>query len=213
MNKIKKWIITVTLMLIVLATGLAACAPQNTVTTAPLDRWDENGLARNEAGNGNSQAVSVRNNAGGPGRRGPGGYGQNSGAAITPLSGEEADALQKAILEEYGALNLYQSVIEQFGSVSPFSQIVQSEQQHVNALTRQAEKYGIEIPANPGLSDPPAFSTLAEACQAGVNAELADANLYDQLKTITQHEDLLGVYDSLQSASLQNHLPAFQACQ
>lgn len=154
-------------------------------------------------------------------RRGPGGpggngglYGQSStgGYAITSLSPAEADGLQQAILEEYGALNLYNSVIAQFGDVYPFTQIARSEQQHVNVLVRQADKYGVQVPANPGLAAAPGFNTLAEACQAGVAAEIADAELYDELKLVTTNASLIQVYNNLQSASLDNHLPAFQTC-
>jgi hypothetical protein len=148
-----------------------------------------------------------------------GGYGQstgtaapNTGTALSPLSTSEQDALSQAILEEYGALNLYNSVIAQLGNVVPFSQIVRAEQQHINALTRQATKYGVTVPANPGLSTVPAFNTLSDACQAGAAAEIADAALYDQLKPVVTHTNILQVFNNLQSASLNLHLPSFQAC-
>jgi hypothetical protein len=154
------------------------------------------------------------------GRGGPGGsQGQGlgtgmtgGGLALTPLTAAEATDQQDAILEEYGALNLYNAVIAQFGSVVPFSQIALSEQMHVNALVRQATKYGVSIPANPGLSAPK-FASLEAACQAGVAAEIADAALYDELMFGTTHTDLLRVYQMLQSASLNSHLPAFEICQ
>jgi hypothetical protein len=161
-----------------------------------------------------SAAVEAR---GGPGGRGGSGQGTGQAGAgssytLTPLSPAEAAGLQDAILEEYGAFNLYQSAIAQVGNVYPFSQIVRSEQQHINALVRQADKYGVTVPANPGLSTAPTFASLAQACQAGVSAEIADAQLYDTLKPVTSHTDLLKVYTNLQSASLNSHLPAFQTC-
>ncbi len=143
---------------------------------------------------------------------GPGGRGGSSGTALTPLSEAEIEALQDAILEEYGALNLYQAVIAQFGDTYPFSQIAASEQQHVNALVRQAVKYGVHIPENPGVNSTATFESLAEACQAGVDAEIADAALYDELMLVTEHTDLIQVYTRLQSASLESHLPAFEVC-
>jgi len=178
----------------ILALGLMAFTQPGTVSAAAMDRW------------------------GGPGNRGGNGQGSGpiaprSGYARTPLSSAEKDALNQAILEEYGALNLYKSVIDQLGNVYPFSWIVKAEQQHINALTRQAEKYGVSVPANPGLGTVPTFSSLSEACQAGVAAETADAALYDQLKPVVTHTDILRVFRNLQSASLNNHLPAFQACQ
>jgi hypothetical protein len=164
---------------------------------------------------------------GGPG--GQGGYGQGAGTSasgsgigttapragtsLSALSSAEQSALSQAILEEYGALNLYQSVITQFGNVYPFSQIVNAERQHVNALVRQAAKYGVTVPANPGLSSVPTFDTLTAACQAGVAAEIADAELYEVLNPLITQTDILRVFNNLQSASLNSHLPAFQTCQ
>jgi hypothetical protein len=132
--------------------------------------------------------------------------------AATPLSEAEKEGLRDAILEEYGALNLYSGIIADFGTIAPFAQIARSEQQHVNALLRLAEKYGVEVPANPGLASDPKFATLASACSVGAAAEIADAALYDELKVFTTHSDLLQVYANLQRASLNSHLPAFQAC-
>lgn len=130
----------------------------------------------------------------------------------TPLDAAEVEALQQAVLEEYGALNTYQAVIAQFGAVQPFSTIARSEQQHVNALLRQATKYGVTAPANPGLADSPEWESVADACQTGVDAEIADAALYDELFQVTDNADLVRVYTNLQAASLNRHLPAFEAC-
>lgn len=152
-------------------------------------------------------------------RQGRGGFGQGNvapqtgtGTTLSPLSDAEKDALTKAIAEEYGALNLYNSIIAQFGSVYPFDMIARSEQQHVNALLRQAEKYNLVVPANSTTVSPSNYASLADACAAGAAAEIADAALYDTLKPVTQRADLLQVFNSLQSASLNSHLPAFEAC-
>lgn len=134
-----------------------------------------------------------------------------SALATTPLSAEEAAALVRAIREEYNARALYQSVLNSFGNVLPFSRIVRSEAQHYSALAQLAQRYGVQIPA---LSAPamPTFATLSEACQAGINAEIADAALYDELSAVTTHADILRVYANLKSASLTSHVPAFEVC-
>jgi hypothetical protein len=131
---------------------------------------------------------------------------------VAPPDAAEVAALTKAINEEYGALNTYQAALSQLGSVAPFSRIVRSEQQHVNALSRLFTKYGLPVPANPGLVPAPAFTNLAAACQTGVDAEIADAALYDTLKPSVDNADILQVFANLQAASLNNHLPAFDAC-
>ena len=53
--------------------------------------------------------------------------------------------------------------MSQFGSVTPFSRIVRSEQQHVNALSQLFTKYGLPVPANPGLVPAPTFANLQAA--------------------------------------------------
>jgi hypothetical protein len=193
LTKILK-VFSVLAVVIILALGLLAFTQPGAVSAAALNRQ------------------------GGLGSRG--GYGQGTGTTLPgtglnlpALSAAEIGALNQAILEEYGALNLYQSVIAQFGNVYPFSQIARAEQQHINALARQMTKYNLSVPTNPGLLTPPAFSNLSEACQAGAAAEIADAALYDQLKPVVTHTDILKVFSNLQSASLNNHLPSFQACQ
>ena len=73
-------------------------------------------------------------------------------------------------------------------------------------------RYGLEVPQNPGLATVPTWDSLTAACQTGVEAELADAALYDALAPQVQHADILRVFDNLQRASLENHLPAFERC-
>jgi hypothetical protein len=131
---------------------------------------------------------------------------------VAPLDAAEVAALTEAIDEEYGALNTYQAVVSQFGSVTPFSRIVRAEQQHVNALARLFTKYGLSVPTNPGLVPAPTFASLTAACQTGVDAEKADAALYDTLKPSVDNADVLQVFANLQAASLNSHLPAFDAC-
>ena len=148
---------------------------------------------------------------GGPGSNwvpGSGVYAQ----AAQPLDQAEIEALDRAIAEEYGALNTYKAAIAELGNVYPFSQIVRAEQQHVNALSRLFTKYGLAIPANPGLTTTPNLSTLTDACQVGVDAEIADADLYDDLLKVTDNTDLIQVFKNLQRASLNAHLPAFETC-
>jgi hypothetical protein len=166
-------------------------------------------VANGQGGNGRGGNGRVENGRGGQGN---GGQGIGGGAALEPLSEAEAAALLRAIEEEYGAQALYESVLAAFGDVEPFSGIAASEAQHTVALVRQAQKYGLEVPEYTGPAEAPAFATLEEACQAGVAAEIADAALYDELSPAVTHADILRVFENLKNASLNNHLPAFEAC-
>lgn len=203
-RKNKKLLVTIFTMAFILAIGLAAFIPNGSVAAATESKGGPGGGAGGAGGFGGS-GVGV------PAGQGAG-QGINSGVGLTPLSEAEITALQDAILEEYGAYNLYNAAIDQFGAVDPFVNIARSEQKHYTVLIRQAEKYGVEVPENPGLTSPVTFASLAEACQAGVDAEIADAALYDELMAVTTHTDLLRVYERLQKASLDNHLPEFESC-
>lgn len=156
------------------------------------------------------------------GRRGPGNAPRGlatqasqagmTGVNTAPLSGAEAEGLQNAILEEMGAVNTYQEVIATLGSGTVFDRIARSEQMHVNALIRVAERHGVSIPENNGETAGFVYTTLAEACALGAQFEQIDADLYTELMANTENLALTRVYTNLQRASLQNHLSAFEAC-
>ena len=158
--------------------------------------------------------------AGGPpDSRGGGrkGYGLGDGAGLPVAAGdltaEQESALVAALEEEYGAVALYESVMDAFGTVQPFASIARSEQMHVKALLNIFERYGVTAPAAPAASDLPSFDTLEAACAAGTAAEIADGALYDELMPLFDQPDVLRVFENLQRASLENHLPAFEACE
>jgi hypothetical protein len=143
------------------------------------------------------------------------GDGLGDGSGLPPAAGELDEASQEALIEaineEYGALATYEAVMDQFGTVQPFASVARSEERHVAALVTLFERYGLDVPAAPEL-DVPEFDTLQDACEAGVQAEIADAALYDQLFEVVTAPDIVQVFTNLQNASLNNHLPAFEAC-
>lgn len=132
--------------------------------------------------------------------------------AATTLSEQEAADLAAAIQEEYTAMNTYQAIMDELGEIQPFLRIARSEQQHANALIRVAERFGVEVPENAGEVADIEWSTFEEACQLGVTFEQLDADLYDEILPNTTNPVLIRVYTNLQRASLNNHLPAFEAC-
>ena len=137
---------------------------------------------------------------------------QSTSATTIALTEQEKLDLASAIQEEYTAMNTYLAVVEQLGGFTPFTRIALSEQQHVNALIRLAERLGMEVPENAGAVADIEWTTYAEACQMGATFEQMDADLYDQLLLNTTNASLTRVYTNLQAASLNNHLPAFESC-
>lgn len=140
---------------------------------------------------------------------------ERGGSAYAQLSTAEKAALTEAIAEEYLARDTYQFVLSRLGAtVTPFSQIAVSEQQHVDALAALFRKYGQAVPGDPGLTENPSFADRKAACQIGVDAEIHDIALYDRLLASgdIKHADLVQVFKNLRAASVNNHLPAFDRC-
>ena len=126
------------------------------------------------------------------------------------LSPREVADLLAALDDEYKARATYAQVLADFGDVRPFANIVEAEQRHIDALLRHFERYGLEVPADPWPGQVTRFASLTEACQAGVEAEIDNAGLYDRVLAGTTRDDLVETYRNLQRASQENHLPAFR---
>lgn len=90
--------------------------------------------------------------------------------------------------------------------------IIRAEAKHADSLLSLFRAYDVPIPDNPWVGSVPGFASVGEACAGGVEAEIANAALYDDLLATTERDDILTVYRSLQRASLEKHLPAFQRC-
>jgi hypothetical protein len=138
----------------------------------------------------------------------------DSGSAVA-TSDASADLnahLTTAINDEYRARNTYIGVMNKFGQVKPFVNIKKAEEQHIDMLVNLFNKYGLSVPANTvaGLATP---ATLRDACALGVQAEIENARLYDDLLAGTgAYPDVQTVFRQLRSASQDQHLPAFQRC-
>jgi hypothetical protein len=123
-----------------------------------------------------------------------------------------AEVLHESLMDEYMARDTYRKIIDTFGPIRPFINIVEAEQAHIELLLPLFEKYGIPLPPEPDpdrIQDP---GSLLEACRTAIAAEVANVALYDQLMTQIDLPDVLEVLRRLQSASRDNHLPAFQRC-
>lgn len=133
---------------------------------------------------------------------------------VSQLSEGVIKSLNEAIEDEYKALTVYQVVISKFGQVRPFSMIKGAEEQHIAKLKAIHDKYGLKVPENNWINKITAPSTLQEACQIGVDAEIANAALYNDklLPSVIDHEDITLVFTNLMNASSFKHLPAFEKC-
>jgi len=129
-----------------------------------------------------------------------------------PLTAEEVEGLLLALNDEYHAWAVYDQVLQDHGDVKPFSNIIGSEATHIDQLIALFDTYGVPVPQNPWIGNVPSFASTSDACHVGVEAEILNVELYGRIDTSTEREDILTVYDALQRASNEKHLPAFERC-
>ena len=135
-----------------------------------------------------------------------------------PLTPDAQAALGAALQDERHAEAFYAAVMDKFGPVRPFSKIISAEQQHEAMLIDLYRTYGIDVPENGyatgAVAAPAAPETLVDACKIGVEAEIANRNLYDGnlLPAVAAYPDITLVMQRLRDASEENHLPAFERC-
>ncbi|MBX7053336.1 MAG: hypothetical protein K1X36_00140 [Pyrinomonadaceae bacterium] len=146
-------------------------------------------------------------------------------AAGLPMGGPQAvvdagklgektrNALISALNDERKAFATYEAVLAKFPDAPPFSNIVNAERRHEAFLLPLFAKYGVTAPRNeyaPANIAPP--TTISEACKAGVEAEKANIALYEGFLGFVKEPDIKEVFVRLQTASRDNHLPAFTRC-
>ena len=136
-----------------------------------------------------------------------------SSQVIVPVDTELRAMLDATLIDEYRARAIYQRVMADFGEVMPFVNIEDAERRHAEAILGLFATRGWSAPDNP--FDPQSvtsYASVAEACAAGVVAEIENADLYDGYLALALPFDVARVFGNNQRASLQNHLPAFEAC-
>ncbi len=135
-----------------------------------------------------------------------------TGVVPTDLTESEVEAIMAALDDEYRAWSVYDGVIAKLGAVRPFVNIQRAEENHISALTSLLERAGIDVPPNEWPGSVPTFDSLGEACAAGVQAEVENADLYDGLLKMVDNPEVIRVFTALQQASLTKHLPALERC-
>jgi hypothetical protein len=175
-----------------LALGLAACG-----TTAPSPSATSTGTSTSPTPTATETTVP-----------------SGSASAPTPAPATPAAAVWEALMGpngEYANEARYGAVIDKFGSVQPYVNVKAAEEQHITALVRQLQRFGAEVPANPYLGKVSAPADLQSAAKAGVAGEQANVAMFDTLLTQVTDLGLTRVFTNLRRASLETHLPLFEA--
>lgn len=123
---------------------------------------------------------------------------------------QTAAALTEALEDEYKARATYNKVIEKFGPIRPFINIVEAEGRHAAALLRQFKRLGLKPPEDKWAGRVDAPASVDAACKAAIEAEIENAAMYDRLLTVVDDPTVREVLLNLQDASQNRHLPAFR---
>ena len=120
--------------------------------------------------------------------------------------------LLDALEDERKAEATYAAILDKFGPVRPFTNIIEAERRHARAIERQMTRLGFPIPKNHWEGKGEAPASLTAACEAGVQGEIENIALYDRLIPQIEDPEVRRVLRNLQEASRENHLPAFRRC-
>ena len=139
----------------------------------------------------------------------------SSPTAPTPdaIDAQLTVTLVRAIQDEYRAEAIYQGVLNDFGQAQPFVNVLSAEERHSAAIGRLFTTRGVAVPVSTSAAATvPHFATLAAACAAGAVAERENIAMYDDLLRADLPADVRQVFSNNRSASVVNHLPAFERC-
>lgn len=126
------------------------------------------------------------------------------------LAPAHEQALRIAVYDEYEAFESYQAIIDTYGAVAPFSQLIQSEIKHYEALLALCETYGVAPPINDIKAVAP--KTLQECYEIAIAAEIDNIYMYDTLLPyVGNYQDIQDVFFKLQAASHNHHIPALRS--
>jgi hypothetical protein len=190
--------------------GVAACCDQTQIHT-----YNNGGIGFGNAQNGAAWNDRQRGNMGNRrgGQNGTGLHSTLPPAFDGELPEDIVDLMVDGWLDEQHAYAVYEAVIEQFGEVAPPVNIQRAEAQHAAAWELMFDRYDITVPDMPDFGEFPEFATLADACQAAIDAEIANFELYDTMQdAFSIYPDIAQIATSLSDASEFNHLPAFESC-
>lgn len=118
------------------------------------------------------------------------------------------EALTYAMEDELLARDEYEKITGKYGEIRPFSNIIEAEKRHIEYLEPLLKKYGVEYPVIPenAVVLP---KSLEEAYHIGVEAEVANIEMYEKFLKNELPEDIREVFIRLKKGS-ENHLRAFE---
>ena len=135
------------------------------------------------------------------------------GAATQAAVPDLVSMLAATLQDEYHAQMVYQGVLNDFGQVWPFVNIITAEARHAQAIGQLFAVRGLAAPASLwSTGNVPHFASVRDACGVAAVAEVDNIALYDQYLALELPADVRTVFANNRAASLNGHLPAFNNC-
>jgi hypothetical protein len=135
------------------------------------------------------------------------------GNGIQPATPEVLSAMESAIQDEYHAEATYDRILADLGNAWPFINIVEAERRHIQAAAGLFTNRGLDVPESQwNRGNVAGFDSVVEACAAAAQAERDNVGLYDTFLQMDLPTDARNVFTNNRAASLEAHLPAFEAC-
>lgn len=135
------------------------------------------------------------------------GYGAKGALADEDLS--IIDMLTYAVQDEYLAHGEYAAIVEKFGDVNPYNNIMSAEETHLAFLQEVYSTYDLEFPEDTSADHIVVPDTLLEAAETGVQAEIDNIAMYELFLSYDLPDNVIEVFTALRDGS-ESHLLAFQ---
>ena len=119
------------------------------------------------------------------------------------------EMLLYAFQDEHLALAEYEAIQEEFGAARPYSNIALSEKTHISYLEELYSMLGMGIPSFDASSRVTVPSSLLEAAEIGVQAEVDNIAMYERFLNQDLPDEVRDVFVFLKEAS-EKHLVAFE---
>ena len=117
--------------------------------------------------------------------------------------------LTYAIQDEYLARAEYELIIEEYGSIRPFTNIMAAEVRHIEWVAELFDEYGYSLPEDTAHKYVRLPEDLKSSFETGVQAEIDNIAMYESFLQEDLPADVRDLFERLQSAS-ENHLRAFR---
>lgn len=118
------------------------------------------------------------------------------------------EMLNLAIQDEFAAKHEYEIIIDEFGEISPFVSILSAEISHIESLTEVFNSNGFVVPSDESDSRVLTPTSLNEALETGIQAEVNNIAMYDAFLKLELPDDVKASFEMLKTGS-ESHLESF----